>query len=216
MIKKFWSVFFLSLLGSGVFAQNFTGPDYGFRLGFTAHPTFGWYKPETGKSNGVNMGFTYGLLADFNIAENYSIATGLTITTVNGRTTEVGHQPGAQNRLFDLKYKMQYIEVPLTLKLKTDKMGDSRWYGQFGLSNDFKTKSNMDTNPVPAGKNELDQGTKFYRAGLIIGGGLEYDVARNTSILIGLTYNNGFTNISSDSNRSVKNHYLGLNFGVFF
>ncbi|WP_219224046.1 porin family protein [Pedobacter antarcticus] len=220
MMKKLLTILLFSLFGSGVFAQNFAGTDYGFRLGLTAHPNFGWYKPENGKSNGVNVGFAYGLMADFNFAENYSIATGITLTTINGRTTEVGRNigfpDGPQNRLFDLKYMMQYVEIPLTVKLKTDKLGESRWYGQFGLSNDFKTKSRMDTRPDPVDKREINQGTKFYRAGLIIGGGLEYDIASHTSVVVGLTFNNGFTNITSDSNRSIKNHYFGLNLGMFF
>ena len=61
----------------------------GFRLGLTAHPTFGFIKAEGGKGNGTNLGFSYGLLGDFNFAENYSFATGLTITTINGKSTEM-------------------------------------------------------------------------------------------------------------------------------
>lgn len=215
-MKKLLTILFLSLVGGGAFAQNFIGPDYGFRLGLTAHPTIGWYKPETGNSNGVNVGFAYGLLADFNIAENYSVSTGLTVTTINGRTTELPNGASSLQNIVDLKYMMQYVEVPLTLKLKTDQIGEVRWYGQFGLSNNFKTKAKMNMDPVQTNPNQFDRGTKFYRAGLIIGAGLEYDIAAKTSVLLGLTFNNGFTNISSDANRSVRNHYVGLNVGVFF
>jgi hypothetical protein len=224
-MKRILTGLLLTFLTSSAFAQYNSEPYYGFRLGLTAHPTIGWVKPETGKSNGVNLGFSYGLMADFNFAENYSFTTGLTITTINGKTTEIDPAPYHQATVnpdrtaYDLKYMLQYVEIPLTLKLKTEKIGDVRWFGQFGLSNDFNIGARQDV--ALAGRVLYDdihikKNINFYRAGLIIGGGVEYDVAKNTSVTTGLTFNNGFTDISDDKSRSVKNHYLGINFGVFF
>ncbi|WP_448635952.1 hypothetical protein [Pedobacter panaciterrae] len=51
---------------------------------------------------------------------------------------------------------------------------------------------------------------------LILGAGAEFDLSGNTSIAAGLTYNNGFTDITTDKNNNIRNHYLGINFGVFF
>lgn len=206
-----------------IFTVNVYGQEVfsGFRLGLTAHPTLGFIKAENGKADGISLGFSYGLMGDFNFAENYSFATGLTITTINGKSTEINalpyHVTGASTA-YDLKYKMQYIEIPLTIKLKTDKIGDVRWYGQFGLSNDFKIGSKQDAsvgNNVIADDVNSSDWTRFYRAGLIIGGGAEYDIDDKTSIMVGLSLNNGFTNISTNKN-SVRNHYVGINLGVFF
>ncbi|RZL40128.1 MAG: PorT family protein [Pedobacter sp.] len=206
-----------------IFTVNVYGQEVfsGFRLGLTAHPTLGFVKAENGKSDGISLGFSYGLMGDFNFAENYSFATGLTITTINGKSTEINalpyHVTGASTA-YDLKYKMQYIEIPLTVKLKTNKIGDVRWYGQFGLSNDFKIGAKQDAsvgNNVIADDVNSSDWTRFYRAGLIIGGGAEYDIDDKTSIMVGLSLNNGFTNISTNKN-SVRNHYVGINLGVFF
>jgi hypothetical protein len=224
-MKKILTGFLLLFVHITAFAQNGPEPYYGFRLGLAAYPTIGWAKPETGKSNGVNLGFSYGLLADFNFAENYSFSTGLTITSINGKTTEINPRPyydpvaHPNPTAYDLKYMLQYVEIPLTLKLKTEKIGLVRWYGQFGLSNDFNigAKQNVSVD----GRTIIDdmhvkKDINFYRAGLIIGGGLEYDIARSTSVTTGLTFNNGFTDISDDNSRSVKNHFVSINFGVFF
>lgn len=225
-MKRLFPGLLLLLLSGNLFAQDIRIPDYSFRLGLTAHPTFGWVKPEVGKSNSISLGFSYGLLGDFNFAENYSFSTGLTITTINGKSTEVRNifapavgtnPPPANQAEFELKYKLQYIEIPLTVKLKTQKLNETRWYGQFGLSNDFKVGSKLDTKGT--GQPEIKDGpanVKFYRAGLIIGAGGEFDISGNTSIVAGLTYNNGFTDITSDKNTSVRNHYVGLNLAVFF
>ncbi|WP_316769107.1 porin family protein [Pedobacter frigiditerrae] len=203
-----------------LFAQENRVGNYGFRLGLTAHPNFGFIKAEGGKGNGVNLGFSYGLIGDFNFAENYSFSTGLTITTINGKSTEVN---SAQYQLgntaaVDIKYMMQYVELPLTIKLKTGDYNGVRWYGQFGLSNDVRISARQDAksgNSVLANDVNSSDWTKFYRAGLIIGAGGEFNVGNKTSIMAGLTLNNGFTNIT-DNDYSVKNHFIAINFGVFF
>lgn len=221
-MKKIYFLLLSMLFASPLFAQQYASPYYGFRLGLTAHPTLGWVRPETGTSNGVALGFSYGLMGDFNFAENYSFATGLTVTTINGKSTEINPnnltQTGSANTAYDLRYRLQYLEIPLTVKLKTNKIGPLRWYGQFGLSNDFNIGAKQNSK---GGGNKIDDQniskyTKFYRAGLIVGAGGEYDIDDRTSLAIGLTFNNGFTNIVKDSNRDVKNSYIGLNIGVFF
>lgn len=211
-------LFFLFTVNA--FAQENSVGNYGFRLGLTAHPNFGFIKAEGGKGNGVNLGFSYGLIGDFNFAENYSFSTGLTITTINGKSTEVNsaQYPIGNSAAVDIKYMMQYVELPLTIKLKTGDYNGVRWYGQFGLSNDIRIGARQDAksgNNVLANDVNSSDWTKFYRAGLIIGAGGEFNVGHKTSIMAGLTLNNGFTNIS-DNSYSVKNHFVALNFGVFF
>ncbi|KIA95516.1 hypothetical protein OC25_06685 [Pedobacter kyungheensis] len=225
-MKRISTILILLLLSFGAWAQNSTLTSYGFRLGLTATPTVGWIKPDQGKTNGVALGFSYGLIGDFNFAPNYSFSTALTITTINGKSTEVSPsniiEPTPNNAAipvaYDLKYKLQYLDLPLTVKLKTIKEDGRRWYGQFGLSNSVLLGAKQDA--VGGSTNQsnikVNDYTKFYRAGLIIGGGGEFDISGNTSIVAGLTFNNGFTNIVTDKNRNVKNHYLALNFGVFF
>ncbi|QXU40831.1 porin family protein [Pedobacter sp. D749] len=224
-MKRISIILILSVLSIGAWAQNFPITNYGFRLGLTATPTFGWIKPEQGKTDGIALGFSYGLMGDFNFAPNYSFSTALTITSINGKSTEANVLPyyatssSTTPKAYDLKYKLQYVDLPLTIKLKTVKADGKRWYGQFGLSNSFNISAKQDavTGGMVVGDNlNVSDNIKLYRAGLIIGGGGEFDISGNTSIVAGLTFNNGFTNIVTDKARDVRNHYLALNFGVFF
>lgn len=205
-------------------AQSNTDRNYGFRLGLTAYPTFGIINAEAGKSKGTNLGFAYGLMGDFNFAENYSFNTGITITTLNGKSTEINAMPyhnvvsSTAPIAYDLKYKMQYIEIPLVLKLKTSKINEMRWFGQFGLSNGFKIKARQDAeiaNGVLANDRNSSDWTRLYRAGLVIGGGGEFDLDGHTSLMAGISFNNGLTNITTSKN-AVRNHFVSLNLGVFF
>lgn len=204
-------------------ANSFAQDASQVRLGLTAHPTFGFLKVENGKGNGLSTGFTYGLMSDFEFAENYSFATGLTVTTINGKGTILNYQPyssmiAGTNADYDVKFKMQYLQIPLSIKLKTDEKDDMKWYGQFGLTTDFRigAKQNVKSgNTTLADDVKATDNTKFFRAGMIIGGGVEYRLSGKTSLLGGLTYNNGITNIAKN-NQTVKNHYVALNVGVFF
>ena len=222
MKRTFIGLLLLFFTGTA-FAQDLSSPYYGFRLGLTAHPTIGWVKPDIGKSNGVSLGFSYGLIGDFNFTQNYSFSTGLTITTVNGKSTEIvtgniGSATPSQAE-YELKYKIQYVEVPLTLKLKTVKINEVRYYGQFGLSNGILIGAKQDvsiTNGSSTKDVNIKDDIKFYRAGLIIGAGAEFDVSGNTSLTTGITFNNGFTDITSSKNSTIRNHYVGINIGVFF
>jgi hypothetical protein len=223
-MKKTVIATLLTLFTINMYAQENAGVNYGFRLGLTAHPTFGFIKAEGGKSNGVSLGFSYGLIGDFNFAENYSFSTGLTITTINGKSTEINPSqfmsitPQNQSTAYNIKYMMQYVEIPLTIKLKTTAINGARWFGQFGLSTDIRISAKQDAESngkeIVNNVNSSDW-TRFYRAGLIIGGGGEFNITEKTSVLAGVTLNNGFTNITKNS-YSVKNHFVALNFGVFF
>ena len=215
MKQTFICLALVFIFSAASYSQDLSGPYYGFRLGLTAHPTVGWVKPQIGKSNGVSLGFSYGLLADFNFTQNYSFSTGLTITTINGKTKEISTaytSPPSQLEI-PLKYQLQYIEIPLTLKLKTVKIDDIRWYGQFGLSNGFKIRDRRTDHEDSLFASD---GINFYRSGLIVGAGAEIDVSTNLSLTTGITFNNGFTNIVEVKNNRIRNHYLGINFGLLF
>lgn len=208
----------LLLLGSiHLFAQDASQ----VRLGLTAHPNFGFLKVENGKGDGVSTGFSYGLISDFEFAENYCFATGLTITTINGTGSIINYAPyyaGAGDLSYDVKFKMQYLEIPLSVKLKTDENDGMKWFGQFGLTTDFRIGAKQDVEQAKtplADDVKATKNTNFFRAGMLIGGGVEYRLSGKTSLLGGLTYNNGLTNIASKPH-SVKNHYVGINLGIFF
>jgi len=52
------------------------------------------------------------------------------------------------------------------------------------------------------------------RLGLQIGGGVEWKLDRNLSLMTGLSFNNGFTRTIKEG--SPRNSYLGVNIGLFF
>ena len=72
------SILILSLT---TFAQS------NFQLGLSFSPNIGWLNPdaENVEGEGSAFGFNYGIVADFNIADNYSFSTGITLSNTGGK-----------------------------------------------------------------------------------------------------------------------------------
>jgi len=187
------------------------------QLGFTTSPTFGWLTFPSGQTpqlegDGMRTGFSYGVLADLPFSENYYFSTALTVSTLNAKTTE----PGISTSV----YKLQYLEVPLTLKLKSVESMGRRFYGQFGLNTGINIGSKQDVmftnSAIPDQKNtDIDDQINMFRAGLVLGGGAEWRMGENMSLLTGISYSNGFTDIL-EGEAKAKNSYIALNLGIFF
>ena len=131
------------------------------------------------------------------------------------------------------KHNLQYVEIPLTIKLKTNEIGYITYYGKFGVGTAFLVKARA--NDVSEDPNitlvvedrDIRDKINFFRASLIIGAGMEYSLGGNTSFVASIIYNNGFTNVFQKNLKSItiegethkvqaKSAYLALNVGVLF
>lgn len=224
-----------------------------FQLGLNLSPNFSWFKTQSDnlESDGLNFGFNYGLVGDFNISDNYAFSTGLMIVNSGGKIeypfVSTVDQGGGANPTGGVRkddISLSYIEVPLTLKLKTNEIGYLKYYGQFGVGVAANYRSKADTeftypganNSVTISEDEVDFADEInlFRASLIVGLGVEYNLSGNTSLVLGATFNNGFTNVlskdaynanqngngdvnkSRDADFKAINNYLILNVGVLF
>jgi len=113
-----------------------------FIFGFKAGPNIGWMRPDATDylSDGIKGGFSWGFIADFFLMENYGIATGFDVIFLNsGLTMPHAVTDGASTFSGTLKrkYSLKYIQIPVTLKMRTKEMGKFRIYGQIGLGSAF-------------------------------------------------------------------------------
>lgn len=180
------------------------------QLGFTVSPNLGWVSGEGSPGDGTRAGVSYGVLADFAFSSNYYFASGFTITSLNSR---------AAGDFGSINYKVRYIEVPLTLKLKSEPTDIGRYYGQFGLGTGFKigAKGDISEGPGIPKRTDVDiaSAINFFRLSMIAGAGVEWEVNGNLNVITGVTYNSGFTTMNKDGDK-LKNSYVALTLGVFF
>ncbi|HRE74974.1 MAG TPA: outer membrane beta-barrel protein [Flavobacteriales bacterium] len=215
------------------------------------------------ESNGAVMKFAWGLSLDFKLGGTAWLSTGLHVAYDGGKigfkdtvvsfikdnefSTPDAFVQGAgvgftQTRVEERKYSATYVTLPLNIKMKTKEIGYLNYYGLFGVSAGIKVKSRVDEDGKLFGTNNAasndamdnskDMG--FFRAGVNIGGGAEWNLSGTTSLTFGLQYNMGFTNVvKKDSeylykysstptpaftslNQKFSSSYFGLVVGVLF
>lgn len=226
-IMKKTIVFLVLLLTAGPLLAD---DDFGFRFGLNASPNLSWFRTETrGYDNrGVDLGFSYGLIVDYEFAQNYAVTSGLNILSTGGKMRyRYLHEGVDTHKRRD--YNLRYLELPLGLKLRTDEMGFMTYYGQFGLGFGFNIRAKADDriyleedSTLRFSEVDISDETRFLRASLIIGAGAEYSLGGRTSLLGGITFHNSFANILDVDNPAVAtspsavNNYLELTLGVMF
>jgi len=234
-MKKINTLILFCLLTGLSFAQDGKSSSSKFRLGFKASPNISWLSSDNANVtvSEKSLKFGYGLNFDIFFAENYAIGTGVNINNmggtlsyfkkyVSGDDIEIGtnNSVTGATQIVEITrdLTLKYIQIPLTLKLKTNEIGYITYWGQFGLglNMNMKALSNDDldymyyqTNDgsglsglnVSGRSNEsfskvdVKDDINIFSSNLIFAAGIEYSLSGNTSLLAGFTFQNGFTDV---------------------
>lgn len=201
-----------------------------FVLGIKAAPTFSWLSTNQQhyNSEGLSMGFTWGVASEFYFAKNYALATGLNMAFINGKLSYPVISDGKDVTL-NRKYRMRYLEIPAVLKMKTNDIGSFRYFGQVGLGLGIRTSSKandeytLDNQTIVKDFYNIDDQTKLFKASMIVGVGVEYPFDNNTALIASVNLNNGFSNILKGKNtvypalsHEAKPDYIEISVGVMF
>lgn len=215
-MKKLLILALCSLFIAPVFAQDGGGGDAspGFRFGIKLAPNISYFKPADTKvmaNDGAKLKFALGLITEFRIAKNYSFVTGIEFPSLTGgnldfKSDSVNYIPSDDTVPFFVNsrsYNLQYVELPILLKLKTNEIGYMTYFGQLGGLVSIRTKARAEDEGRSFGslstskKEDVDvlKDILFVRASLTIGGGVEYNLSGNTSLVGSLSYVYGLTNV---------------------
>jgi hypothetical protein len=128
---------------------------------------------------------------------------------------------------------LKYLEIPLTLKLRTNEIGYITYWAQVGVGLGFNIKAKGDdeidhkkidvsTNETSvwedAGarvvdltgdnaikENDISKDINLFRTSLIVGGGIEYNLSGDASLVAGVVFNNGFNNVLKGEGVKIDN-----------
>jgi len=203
--------------------------DRKFRFGLMAAPNLGWLRPNISEleRDGLQsrVGFGYGVMMDYKFSDspNYLLTTGFNVTSGGGGLSEPWQTVveesdtsftfnGANSRT----YRMQYLTVPILLKMRTGDIGYMSYFGAIGFDLGFRTRARVDNDYTwlgssalqPADENDLEAKNEinFLRLGLNVTLGAEYNLTGNTNVYAGIGFHNAFTNMfnGKDINRVLK------------
>lgn len=251
MKKSF--LLFASIIGLST-AQNLSAQDTKqFSFGFKVSPNFSWVKVVDGPmtNNGLGLGFSYGITGDYNILnnQNYWINGEIMVSSVPSSAKFTSDLKGSSNNSATYKdvqfdYKNQYLQIPISLKFKTDQIDKLKYYFQIGLGMSFALSNRLTTTSNPSiydkGLTDHDPNdTKYsnydfdggpnrnadyafkddingFRSSLVMGAGVEYNLSGNMNFVAGLKFDNGFSDIFSDDRVNARNNFLSLQVGITF
>lgn len=201
-----------------------------FRFGLTASPLLSWMKAEEsaierGKMRG---GFEYGFMTDIDFTENYILATGITVTIAGGNLI-YSDSLLPFNGDVEATFKLQYLNLPVVFKMRTNEIGKFKYYGGLGLVPAFRFKARLDANDDDGVifdnenivKNKDQTGgvleSLVFNLSLHVEGGIEFPFSEKTALVAGIFYRNGFVNVLKDQNEDkISLNNLGLRIGVIF
>jgi len=214
----------------GTMADKNLKPGFGFRIS----PNVGWMKPDAAsyENDGARMGFSWGFIAEFPMAENYGFSTGFNIL-FNGGKLSYPHSlpqssfsdPGVLKRTYNFKY----LELPAMFRLQTSDRGGPVFFGQIGLGMGILLDARgTDTfinlvSRTEFDKEKISDEIRLFRTALLVGLGVEYPLGPSLKAIGGLSFNNGFSNVlkgsntvNSNINHKAVSNLIELNVGIMF
>ncbi len=237
MLKVTTKVLILLLTSTSLLqAQTAADTRTPFRFGIHASPNLSFLSSNDGEVDGsLQAKFGFGLITEFNFADNYSFSTGVEYVfrgakgsfQPNNYTLEDG---SSYDGRVVAEFKSGMVQIPVMLKMRTRPFGYYTYFADFGGSLNVNTAGQVNLKPTPTPNTNTDTGGQkpvdvaFGGVMFSIGLGGEYDLGGQTALLLGIYYNRSlFDNISADGQRVLGNKgntyrfdYVNLKVGVLF
>lgn len=205
----------LSLTSLHMFAQM-----ENVRIGFHLSPTLSWLTtndPEIRKT-GSKLGLEAAVMGEYHVSANMAVTSGLGFGFGKGGTLkyDTGGNFFPRSRLSSnlfnegikplpdqvkVKYKLQYIELPVGVKFRTNEKGYFRYFVEAPLFTlGFRTGSRADISgiEIETTNENISPDTRFFNFSVGGGAGLEYSVNETTSAVLGLYFNAGLSDITGN------------------
>lgn len=232
MTSRKYLFIMLFALSTTLFAQQ-----KAFQFGFKGGVNMGWFSTDAQEYNndGVDLGGSWGFVADIFLMDNYSLTTGFDVIYLNSSLSypdQKSHSVSSEviEGMTSSKYKTKYLELPLIFTMRTNQLGKVKYYAQIGLGIGFLLSAKADESFISDDGNTQGSETlntyedfRFTRESFIVGAGVEIPIQGSTYIRTGIKFDNAFINVLKGYNTvdsGLKNHgrnsFIEFNVALFF
>ena len=224
--------------------QNSQAQQKPFKFGFKLAPGVSWLSPDSKgyENTGIDFAFAWGFTADITLMEHYYFATGFNVSYFGGQLSfphNVIDEESVVSSSFEgtltRDYSQRYVEVPLAFKMKTNELfSKTVFFGLIGINTGFLIRAKADDSFISNDginsymnyteeKLDIKDESASFKASLIVGAGAEYVIDESISLVFGLNFNNGLSNVLGGTNTNDNTiehkaipYYFELNLGVIF
>ena len=217
MVKKICIIVLFLFAAKPFFGQ-------GFKFGVFFNPAVTWLKSDVQdiKPQNAHPGFDFGMSVNYFFAQNYAFATGVslfntsgTLKYENGATFKVKNgEPKNLEQGENIKFRIQYVKIPIGLKFKTHRIGRMIYSANLGFDPMIRTTQRADFKEEK--KIDLDKEIKFFNMGWHFGGIAAYSLGGEAAVYGGLAFMNTFTDITQHSRDKISSGNVMLRIGVLF
>ncbi len=209
--RKFTSKEFILLLLFFFFITLNIKAQQRISIGLHFDPLISWFGSDINevKNDGARPGINFGLTFNRSFTPNYSFSTGVNLISAAGRltcsdTTRLEPYDSGDGLITvppdeAVLYKIQYVEVPLGLKLKTNQIGYLTFFSDVGVDPKVMVSGKMNVPALDIDGEKAMSELKMFNLSYHIIAGIEYSLGGNTAAVIGLGFENNFLDITKDN-----------------
>ncbi len=213
-MKKLVLLLIVFIFGNYVYSQEkFSG-------GIYFSPEISWFKPDNKQvqSEKGRLSFGFGITSDIALTNAFALNLGLGFLNAGGSLKYLDSIPKIEaidttymkipaNNI--LKYKLQYLELPISIKGKTKEIGYISYFLKFGFSPLIRYKSRADI--TVDSNDDIKQEVRAVSFAYHVGAGITYSLKGNTKLLFEGVFRNGLSDIEKIENYKNKDYKNILN-----
>ncbi len=117
-------------------------------------------------------------------------------------------------------YKIQYLVVPVGLKLQTNQIGYVRYFTDLGLDPKIVVSRKADIPSQNITDEDASNELRIFNLSYHVAAGIEYSMGGSTALVFGLYFDNNFLDITKENGSQhadkVSHKILSFRFGINF
>jgi hypothetical protein len=192
-----------------------------WKFSINATPAISWATAsEDIKSDSYRFSFDLSVHADKYFRERYAFFTGVSFFGMSGAFKNISNSPislKSGNLTLNTgnmaSYFIQYLTVPIGIKLKTTQHGIFSYYFQGGLLPGVRVAGSV---AIGDDKNSLSKDLNLMTCAVQLSLGVLYPVSDDSHVKAGIIFNRFFVDAFNASNMKILPTSLGLQVGFVF
>jgi len=224
-MKKIIVLLFIGLSSLSLFSQSkYSG-------GIEGGLAYSWFNPDNKKAENLSgrLAFTYGVFMDKKLSNTFSFSLGIFMLDAGGKLkydhniiVNTVEKRDTLKTFGDLTHRIKYIEIPFSIKGKTQEIGYITYFAKAGLNPMVPIKSRIDLNGANFSDTDKDLNNlgeiNLFGIGFHLGAGLEYSLGGSTAFIVELLYSNNYLGIIRGNANDVKiaSNFIQLKTGIKF
>ncbi len=194
---------------------------------FSVHvdPQFAWFGSDENhiQNSGSVFQAQYGLQMDRYFEKNYAFILGFGVNNLGGNlfyTDSTSFVSKGDTLWFEpgqtVKQRLQYLEIPLGLKGKTEEVGDVTFFWQLGGNPMINIGALATSDDGTYDKENIRESVHVFNLGYHAGLGLEYRLGGSTALIGGIRWTSGLTDVTSNDDATITVKAISIHLGILF